>query len=263
MDLKHKRVASAERVRELVDGAFAARYQDLPAMLKLASRAIVLAEEKSHELPDDLIVAAWTQYGNALRIAGRYPEAERVLERAATLPTSDPATKLHLLEITASLHRNTGKLESAVRLLTTAIDAQRAAGDTDSLARTYNLLGITYYDLGDWTRALCAYQSALDLLGPEAPLDVVAATGHNLLQALIADGRLAAAVSALALLDPLNRRLTSVRLAAKVEWLRARLCRKLNQPTAAQVSYERAYALLSSEPQCPELDILAKEMAEI
>src|SRR3954447_20462556 len=102
MDLRRKRVASAERVRELVDAAFAARYQDLAAMLKFSSRAVALAEEKIDELPSDLVVAAWTQYGNALRIVGSYPEAERALDRAAALPTSDPRTRIHLLEVTAS-----------------------------------------------------------------------------------------------------------------------------------------------------------------
>lgn len=86
MVLQRKRVANAERVKELIDSAFAARYQDLTVMLKLSSAAVALAEEKSHELPPDLMVAAWTQYGNALRIAGRYPEAERVLKRATALP---------------------------------------------------------------------------------------------------------------------------------------------------------------------------------
>lgn len=263
MDLQRKRVASAERVRELVDAAFATRYQDLTAMLKASSQAVALAEEKSHELPPDLVVAAWTQYGNAFRIAGRYQEAERVLERAATLPASDLPTRVHLLEITANLHRNTGRFESAISILTSAIDAQKAGGDRDSLARTYNLLGITYFDQGDRQRALRAYQTALDLFGPDAPIDVVAMTGHNLVQALIADGRLAAATSALALLEPLYRRTTSARLAAKAEWVRARLCRELKQMPAAQLAYERAYALLSTDPRSPDLAALVKEMAEL
>jgi hypothetical protein len=68
MDLRRKGVANAERVRELVDSAFATRYHDLEATLKAASMAVVLAEEKRDELPTDLVVAAWTEYGNALRI---------------------------------------------------------------------------------------------------------------------------------------------------------------------------------------------------
>jgi tetratricopeptide (TPR) repeat protein len=263
MEFLRRRAANAERVRELVDAAFAARYQDLTAMLRISSRAVALAEEKSHELPSDLLVAAWTQYGNALRIAGRYQEAENALKRAAAIGTSDPRTKINLLEVTANLHRNTGNLESAVRLLTSAINEQKPCRDFDSEGRIHNLLGITYLDCGDRQRALQSFRTALDLLGPEAPLDVLAATGHNLLEALIADGRIAAATSALALLEPFYRRLTPARLVAKTEWIRARLCRALQQFTAARLAYERAYTLLSAEPRSPDLAELIREMAEL
>lgn len=263
MELRRKRVASAERVRELVDAAFATRYHDLEATLKTASQAVVLAEEKRSELPTDLIVAAWTEYGNALRISGRYEEAERALDRAAADSASDPHTRVHLLEVTASLHRNTGRFESSVRLLLSAIEIERAIGDSDGQARHYNHLGIVYGDWGNRPQALGAFQTALDLLGPNAPLDVVASTGHNLLETLIADGRLAAAASALVLLEPFYRRLTSPRLSAKGEWAKARLCRALKQFPAARLAYERAYALLITEPRAPELAELMQEMAEL
>lgn len=262
MVLQRNRLASAERVRELVDSAFASRYHDVTAMLQLSSTAVALAEEKQHEVPVDLRVAAWTQYGNALRIAGRYEEAERALEQAAALPASDSPTKTHLLEVKASLHRNMGRLESAAQFLTAAIDAHRAIGDSDSEARTWDLLGLVCVGLGDRSRALRAFRTALDLLGPDAPLDVVASTGHNLVRTLIEDGRLSAAASGLALLEPFYRRLTSNRLAAKVEWARAFLCRELQQFPAARLAYERAYTLLSAEPRSPDLAVLAVEMAE-
>lgn len=263
MVLRHKRVASAAAVRELVDAAFAARYQDLDAMLKYSSMAVALAEEKSRELPSDLMVAAWTQYGNALRIAGRYQEAERALERGAALPASDLTTRIHLLEVTASLHRNTGRFESAARYLTIAIDAHKSIGDSLAQVRTYNLLGIVHFDSGDREQAIIAYQAAIELIGPDTPVDVVATTGHNFLEALIEDGKLAAATAALAILDPFFRRFPPGRLTAKTEWMRARLCRAMEQLSAARIAYERAYAILSTEPRSPELADLAKEMADL
>jgi tetratricopeptide (TPR) repeat protein len=263
MNLQRKRVATAVRVRELVDAAFATRYQDMRAMLKLSSRAVALAEEKLHELPPDLVVAAWTQYGNAFRIAGRYREAEKALDRAAALPASDLATKINLLEITANLHRSTGRFESAVRLLNEVIVAQRGSGDPNGAARTYNLLGMTYLDSEDLQLALRAYKTALDLFDADAPLEVVASTGHNILEILLAQGRLGAAASVLVILEPFYRRLTSTRLSAKAEWARARLCRELKQFSAAQMAYERAYTLLSTDSLAPELAELAKEMSAL
>lgn len=260
---RYKRVASAAAVRELIDSAFATRYHDLEATLKSASMAVVLAEEKRAQLSTDLIVAAWTEYGNALRIAGRYQDADRALERAAAEPVSDPATKIHLLEVTASLHRVTSRFESAVGLLNSAIEVQKSIGDSNAEARHYNHLGIVYLDQGDRRRALLAFETALNLLAPDAPLDVVASTGHNLVETLIADDRLSAAASALVLLEPFYRSLTSARLAAKTEWMRARMFRKLQHLAAARRAYDRAYTLLSTEPRSPELAELAKEMADL
>lgn len=266
MGLQRKRLANAERVKELVDSAFASRYHDLATTLRLSSAAVALAEETSQELPPDLMVAAWTQYGNALRIAGRYPEAERALNRAAELPATDPSTKANLLEVRASLHRNLDRYESAAQFLTAAIDEHRATGDPLGEARTLNLLGIVYRDAADHPSAFRAFKAALELLGPDSPVDAVAMTGHNLMETLIDDGRLSAASSALALLEPFYRRITSARLSAKAEWIRARLCRALEQFHAAQLAYERAYDLLRAEsrfPDLPELPDLLQEMAEL
>jgi tetratricopeptide (TPR) repeat protein len=263
MQRQRRGVASAERVRELINSAFATRYHDLEGTLKAASMAVVLAEEQRSELPSDLIAAAWTEYGNALRIAGRYQESQSALERAAKVPITDLPTRVHLLEVTASLHRNTDRFESAVQLLTSAIEEEKASENADGMARHYNHLGIVYLDMDDRPKALRAFQTALDLFGPDAPLDVVTSTGHNLLKTLIADGRLAAAASGLALLEPFYNRLTSSRLSAKAHWLRARLCRELQQLPAAHLAYERAHALLITEPRSPELPALLQEMAEL
>ena len=227
MPLRRKRLTPAERVRKLVDAACESRNRDPATMLRLSGAAVALAEEKIAELPGDLVVAAWTHYGNAHRIAGRYEVAEQALHRAAELTTSATATKVTLLEVTANLHRNTGRYESAVRLLTSAIDEQKSLGDSNGEARSLNLLGLTYLDSGEPQRALCAFQSALGLLGAGAPPDVMASTGHSLLKALIQAGRLSAAAAALEILEPYYRRLTSARLAARCEWVRARLWRKL------------------------------------
>jgi tetratricopeptide (TPR) repeat protein len=263
MELWRNPLANAERVRQLIDSAFARRYDDIPAMLRFASSAVVLAEEKIHELPVDLVVAAWTQYGNALRIAGQQEEAERALQRAASLPASDAPTRSHVLEVTANLYRNMGRFLEAEQLLTSALDVQRASGDSDAEGRIYNLLGINYFDSGQPARAAHSYQSALDRYTPATSPEAVTMTGHNLVEALIACGRLASAATLMTILEPSYRRITSGRLAAKVEWARARLLRELRQPSAAQLAFERAYEILSKEPRAPELAELSREMAQL
>ena len=157
-------------------------------------------------------------------------------------------------------HRNTGRFESALRFLTTAIEAQRPIGRAHDETRTYNLLGMVYLDAGDRPQALRAFRTALRLIGPNTPIDLVVSTGHNMFETLIAAGRFSAASAALVSLEPYYGRLTSARLSAKAEWMRARLCRGLRQLPAAELAYERAYAILSTEARAGELADLVKEM---
>lgn len=263
MELRPRGVASAVRVRELVDSAFATRYYDLEATLRTASMAVTLAEEKRSEMSADLLAAAWTEYGNALRISRRYQEAERALERATSEPATDPYTKTHLLEVKATLYRCLRRFDEARDLLLSAIEIQKSIGNLDGEGRHHNHLGIMYFESGDLPEALDAYQASLKFLRFGSSVDALVMTGHNLLETMIADGRLSAAASALALLEPFYRNVTSARLAAKIEWARARLCREQGHLPAAQLAFERAHEHLLAEPKAPELPNLLKEMAEL
>lgn len=262
MDLIATSSAAADEIKNLVASSFAARYADLAASLETSRLAVALVEENLEEIPADLVVAAWTQYGNALRLTGRYDEAGKALAKAGAIPISDAPTTIHLLGVKASLLRNTGRYESAARLLTSAMDAQKSLGNPDGEARLYAMLGIVYLDAGNRSQAIRCFRSALDLLTPASPPDLLVSASHNLFQTLIAAGRLSAASAVLAVLEPSYRRLDSARLMAKAEWMRARLYRAMAQLPAARLAYERAYELLSTEPLSPDLAQLANEMAE-
>jgi tetratricopeptide (TPR) repeat protein len=251
-------------IQDLVDSSFAHRYDDLAAMLRDSAAAVALVEESPEELPAELVVAAWTQLGNALRLNGRFAEAEQALEKATSaLPDADLPTRLHLLEVQASLDRNTGRYDCAACLLGVAIAAQEPFGDPDAEARLYIQLGIVELDAGRRSRAFRCFRTALDLLTPDSPPDLLIAAGHNMFQTLIAAGRLAAASKALAGLEPTYRRLTAPRIAAKAEWLRARLYRAKADLPAARLAYERAYELLRAEPLSPDFAQLNREMSDL
>jgi len=263
MDPIDAQAAPAEKIKELVDSSFATRFENLEATLETSTRAVALVEESQVELPEDVVVAAWTQHGNALRLAGRYGEAETALARAGALPVCDLPTGIHLLGVKASLHRNTRRYASAEGFLLSALAAQQSLADPVGLARIYNLLGLVYSDSGDRLQALASFQTALDLLVQGSPRDALATTGHNLFHALIAEGRLEAASAALVSLEPLYQSLTSTRLLAKADWMRARLYRALKQLPASRLAYERAYERLSTDPRSPELAVLIKEVKDL
>jgi tetratricopeptide (TPR) repeat protein len=254
----------AETIKNLVDASFACRYADLATMLGHSTAAVALVEAVQDPLPAELVARAWTQHGNALRLTGRYDEAERLLDRAAALPVGDLPTSLHLLEVRSSLDRNLGRYESAERSLADALAAYESLADPVGLARTYNLLGLARSESGDRSRALRAFQTAFSFLGQGAPLDILATTGHNLFYTFVAAGRLEAAEAALAALEPLySRQFTAARLAAKCEWMRARLFRRLRRRLAARRAYDRAYELLRTAQPSPELAQLVQEMADV
>jgi tetratricopeptide (TPR) repeat protein len=252
-----------KKIQDLVASSFDRRFDDLAATLRDARAAVALVEESPEEIPAELVVKAWTQHGNALRLTGRYAEAERLLDRAAALPVSDLPTRLHLLEVRSSLDRNTGRYESAVRSLDATLAAYESLADPVGLARIYNLLGLAHSESGDRSQALRAFQTALSFLGPGAPLDILATTGHNLFHTFVAAGRLEAAEAALASLEPFYSQLTSTRLAAKAAWMRARLFRRLRRLLAARRAYAQAYELLRTAQPSPELARLVQEMADV
>jgi tetratricopeptide (TPR) repeat protein len=252
-----------EQIKNLVDASFACRYADLAAMLGHSTTAVALVDAVQEELPAELVARSWTQHGNALRLTGRYAEAERLLDRAAALPVSDLPTSIHLLEVRSSLDRNLGRYESAKRSLADALAAYESLADPVGLARAYNLLGLAYSESGDGSQALRAFQTAFSFLGQGAPLDILTTTGHNLFYTFVAAGRLEAAEAALAALEPLYSRLTSPRLAAKAVWMRARLFRRRRQRLAARRAYDRVYELLRTAQPSPELAQLVQEMADV
>jgi tetratricopeptide (TPR) repeat protein len=252
-----------ETIKNLVDASYACRYANLATMLGHSTAAVALAEAVQDELPAEVVARAWTQHGNALRLTGRYGEAERLLDRAAALPVGDLPTSLHLLEVRSCLDRHLGRYESAERSLADALAAHESRADPVGLARTYNLLGLVHAESGDRNRAFRAYQNALSFLGQGAPLDILATTGHNLFHSLVAAGKLDAAEATLASLEPFYSRFTATRLAAKAAWMRARLSRRLRRRLAARRAYDRAYELLRTAQPSPELARLVQEMADV
>lgn len=254
--------ATAEEIKHLVASSFAARYHDLAATLEQSRQAADLVESSRSPMPAGLAAAAWTQYGNALRLTGRYDEAETALAKAGGLQHI-PATAAQLLAVKASLHRNTGRLESAAECLTAAIRKHKAVDDPAGEARLHNLLGVIYEESGKLPQAFRSFRNAMSLFRPDTPPDLVVTTGHNLFGALIAAHRLKDAAAALILLEPNYRHLSSPRIAGKAEWLRARLYLALRRLPAARLAYDRACEILSAEPLSPELADLTAERASL
>ncbi len=213
--------------------------------MQTASAAVLLAEKPG--TPGDLRAAAWTQYGNALRFSGKFREAEAALEKAFRLltPESDLKTRTNLLEITASLHRECGRLAEAEKCLAEAIEIQQRLGIREEEACDLVLCGICCKDAKHFARALSCHERALQLLDEDSNPILYVSACHGLIDTLTAAGRAEAAAKAFALVQPIYRSVSDVQLVGRIAWQRGRICLALGDKAEAVKAYSEAKSLLT------------------
>lgn len=136
---------------------------------EIAELAIAIAERLDPEdcgltVVRDLLGRAWTQAGEARRLAGDLPGAERAARSAAPLlEAATPGERLDFLRLEAALAADRGRFEEADRLLARAAEACRAAGEL-------HLAGSVLVERGTLHATSGRYESAIDLLGEGADL---------------------------------------------------------------------------------------------
>lgn len=228
--------------------------------MQAASAAVLLAE--STETPGDLRVAAWTQYGNALRFSGKFRQAEVALEKAFGFLTaeSDLTTRANLLEIRASLHRECGRLAEAEECLAEAIEIQRRLGVREEEACDLILCGICCKDAKHFARALSYHERALQLLDENSNPILYVSACHGLIDALNAAGRAEAAAKAFALVQPIFSSVSDVQLVGRIAWQRGRICFSLGDKVGAAAAYSEAKTQLT-ELSDVEREVFEAEMA--
>ncbi len=107
----------------------------------------------------DLLGRAWVQAGEARRLAGDLPGAERALRSASPLlAEASPGERLDLLRLQAALAADRGRFDEADRLLDHAALACRSAGELYPAASAVIERGTLHATAG-------RYESAIELLG--------------------------------------------------------------------------------------------------
>lgn len=107
----------------------------------------------------DLLGRAWIQTGEARRLAGDLPGAERAVRSASPLLVeASPGERLDLLRLQAALAADRGRFDEADRLLDHAALACRSAGELYPAASAAIERGTLHATAG-------RYESAIELLG--------------------------------------------------------------------------------------------------
>jgi tetratricopeptide (TPR) repeat protein len=211
----------------LTDKAREAAFQDPAESLDLARLAVTISESLdksscgSAEVRDGLWCKASAQFANALRVAGRHVEAERVFRPIEDLIQEEGRIGLQdlarVLDLRASLHRELREFEPAARLLD----------------RVIAICG----EVGDLETEMSLLRRALDLIDPnEEPRSFLVAR-HNLIFALNQSGRSREAFALLFHTRPLYFK-TGDRLSLlRLRWLEGIVALGLGRLDHAEVAF--------------------------
>ena len=115
-------------------------HADPAAMLHETHLAVLIADGLEGEDPHlaDLRGEAWSYRGNALRILGRFRDAEMAFRRAAGLlaaGTGDSRLKARLLRHSSTLYSNQGRLQEAIAGAAEAAKIYRSLDERENVAR--------------------------------------------------------------------------------------------------------------------------------
>lgn len=132
---------------------------------------------------------AWALLGNAARIAGDLPEADRRFERAAAIVRHESVTDLRTLaelrSLAGALRRDQRRFGEAESLLTTAAELLTSLGEDREVARTYLLLTTVHMAAGLPERMLETLAKVRPLIDTTTDRRMYWASVHNEIVGLI------------------------------------------------------------------------------
>jgi tetratricopeptide (TPR) repeat protein len=244
-----ERFASPHLVQPLIDRSHAARYADPDMMLHWACVARSVAARASAETMGsgsrlaDLRARAWSQYGNALRVAGRLREAEDAMVTAQgylNLGTGDPVLKAKLCEQVASLYTFQRRFDAAISSLSQAAEIYRLLGENHALARTLVQEAIASLYAGEAENAVGLLNRAIPLIDHEAEPHLLLAACHNLVQCYINLEQPEQALSIFSETRDLYKEFGDSLILLRANWQEGQLLRDLGHLRAAETALLRA-----------------------
>jgi len=221
----------ADECRRLLALSLEEVFDDPAAAVGSTRRAVALADALAAEDGDeprwiDLQAEAVAHHANAERVAADLAAAQTTMARAQqhlAAGSGDPALAARVLELAASLDRETGQPDAALRKLQRAAALHREAGADDAFGRVLVQEGVLLAYVGDYGHSLEVLRQAFEFLVPKQdPRSVLAATQclafclHQVGYDIAAAGLLAEAVR---VVERRGDRIVSLRL----RWLGARI----------------------------------------
>jgi tetratricopeptide (TPR) repeat protein len=237
------RFAHPAFIRHLLDVSHGMRYQDPSGMLRLAGLARRAAESCGKEAAgnekhlSDLHGQAWRQYGNALRILGRLPEAEEAFstaQRRFDAGTRDPLLRARLSTQMASLRYFQRRFSEAVGMADEAGRIYLDLGEKHSLASSMVQKAIASLYAGEAEEAVRILNQSIPLIDTDGDPHLLLAACHNLIRCYIDLGRPEQALSIYSETRELYKRFDDPLIRLRVAWQEGQLLRDMGHLRAAE-----------------------------
>jgi tetratricopeptide (TPR) repeat protein len=251
-----------------------------------AAEPTLLAGSASTELEllAGLRARAWAQVGNALRIGSDHGAAMAAFQTAEALLAANPRVglvdKARVLDLKASLCRDRREFSEAERLLDRVIAIHRRLGQSNLMGRAIAQKATVLHQAGDLEGCLVLLHQALDLADPHDDPRWHLAVRHNLISALVNDGRPREAFALLFHTRPLYLKMGDRMQLLRLRWLEGQVAQGLHRLEQAEaafrevrdafvelgIAYDAALvsldlaAVYAEQGRTPEMRRLAEEM---
>ncbi|HEV7505111.1 MAG TPA: hypothetical protein VGS07_09385 [Thermoanaerobaculia bacterium] len=239
----------APLVELVMERSWASRYGDPQRMIMLAETARVLADNLSvrrygRKVVADLQARAWTELGNAYRVADKLGAAETALRRAAACArqgTGNQKLVVHILYRWTAVLRDQRALPDSAEILELIIPYFQRMGDHETLRSALIGLGRVYEQGNEPEKAVMVILQALRLIvpDPESPRLLLLSGINALAVNLAGAGEFEAARAVLARSRRLYRRsgkLNQYRLC----WLEGKIEEGVGKSGAAEAKFNTA-----------------------
>ncbi len=267
-----ERFASPRLAQILMERSHDARYADPEAMLHWAEVARSVATRCSPEALGsaarlaDLRARAWSQYGNALRVAGRLRDSEEAMITAQgylKTGTGDPALRAKLCEQIASLHTFQRRFDAAIATLNEAVEIYRQIGETHALARTLVQEAIACLYAGLAENAVVLLNRAIPLIDHEEDPHLLLAACHNLVRCYIDLDQPEQALSIYSETRNLYKEFDDSLILLRAGWQEGQLLRDLGHLRAAESALLRAQAGFMERGLMYEVAVVCLDLAAL
>lgn len=244
--VKHDpRFAHPAVIQALIQASHALRFQDPARMLQLAGLALLAADAcpvgaaGSEQKQADLRSQARSQYGNALRVLGRFREAEDALataRRYLKAGTHDPRLRARLCSQIASLRMAQRRFSEAIDLNEEAETVYSEIGDDHEIASTLVRKAISLLYGGEAEEAIRTLNRAIPLIEPDRDPHLLLGACHNLVRCYIDLGRPEHALSIYSETRDLYKRSDDPLIRLRAAWQEGLLLRDLGHLKAAETT---------------------------